>query len=300
MLHLRVYGSSDKLDEIGKGLEDDGRARHVAMSQGVREGYVLLTAEVDGSSADWVLDYLSAHGVAKEDIALSRLDDVGDIPRGRPVAALIWADVLGQARQNARPVARFLIFMIAAGVIASFGVIYANQVLIVGAMAVSPDILPIAAICTAIVSLRLGLAGRAVVTLVVGLAATCATGALLTFLLNHTGGLPSNFQVGESALSGIVDVNSATIGVALAAGVAGILALETRASSAVGVAISVTTIPAAAYLGVAAGLGEVSKAVGALAVLAVNIAMLVLAGTTTLIIQRRLARDEAPVTSTVR
>ena len=137
-------------------------------------------------------------------------------------------------------------------------------------------------------------------TLVVGLAATCATGALLTFLLNHPGGLPSNFQVGESALSGIVDVNSATIGVALAAGVAGILALETRASSAVGVAISVTTIPAAAYLGVAAGLGEVSKAVGALAVLAVNIAMLVLAGTTTLVIQRRLARDEAPVTSTVR
>ncbi len=65
-------------------------------------------------------------------------------------------------------------------------------------------------------------------------------------------------------------------------------------------AISVTTIPAAAYLGVAAGLGEVSKAVGALAVLAVNIAMLVLAGTTTLVIQRRLARDEAPVTSTVR
>ena len=123
MLHLRVYGSSDKLDEIGKGLEDDGRARHVAMSQGVREGYVLLTAEVDGASADWVLDYLSAHGVAKEDIALSRLDDVGDIPKGRPVAALIWADVLGQARQNARPVARFLIFMIAAGVIASFGVI---------------------------------------------------------------------------------------------------------------------------------------------------------------------------------
>ena len=45
------------------------------------------------------------------------------------------------------------------------------------------------------------------------------------------------------------------------------LAFETRASSGVGVAISVTTIPAAAYLGVAAGLGEASKALGALAVL---------------------------------
>jgi hypothetical protein len=52
------------------------------------------------------------------------------------------------------------------------------------------------------------------------------------------------------------------------------LALETRASSAVGVAISVTTIPASAYLGVAAGVKEVSKAFGALLVLGVNVVML--------------------------
>jgi Domain of unknown function (DUF389) len=50
------------------------------------------------------------------------------------------------------------------------------------------------------------------------------------------------------------------------------LALETRASSVVGVAISVTTIPASAYLGVAAGIGDASKAGGALLVLGINIA----------------------------
>ena len=77
---------------------------------------------------------------------------------------------------------------------------------------------------------------------------------------------------------------------AFAAGVAGILALETRASSAVGVAISVTTIPAAAYLGVAAGVGEESKAWGALAVLGVNVAVLLVAGTLTLLVQRRWGR----------
>ena len=60
--------------------------------------------------------------------------------------------------------------------------------------------------------------------------------------------LPSGFEVSRSALSGLTTVNDATVGVALAAGVAGMLALETRASSAVGVAISITTIPAAAYL----------------------------------------------------
>ena len=80
---------------------------------------------------------------------------------------------------------------------------------------------------------------------------------------------------------------------AFAAGVAGILALETRASSAVGVAISVTTIPAAAYLGVAAGVGEEEKAWGALAVLGVNVAVLLLAGTLTLLVQRRWGRAPA-------
>jgi Domain of unknown function (DUF389) len=80
------------------------------------------------------------------------------------------------------------------------------------------------------------------------------------------------------------------VGVALAAGVAGMLALETRASAAVGVGISITTIPAAAYLGVAAGNGQVDKVWGALAVLGVNVVMLLLGGTATLLAQRRLAR----------
>ncbi len=71
---------------------------------------------------------------------------------------------------------------------------------------------------------------------------------------------------------------------------AGILALETRASSAVGVAISVTTIPASAYLGVAAGIGEVGKAAGALLVLGVNVVMLIAGGTSTLLLQRALGR----------
>jgi Domain of unknown function (DUF389) len=84
------------------------------------------------------------------------------------------------------------------------------------------------------------------VTLAVGMGATCLTAALLTVLLELLDRMPSGFEVGESALSGLTTVSEATIVVALAAGVAGMLALETRASSAVGVAISITTIPAAA------------------------------------------------------
>ena len=156
-------------------------------------------------------------------------------------------------------------------------------------MAVSPDLLPITAACVGFVSRRGPLIARALVTLAVGMAATCLTAAAVGAVVDALGLLPSDFEIGESALSGLATVNDATIGVALAAGVAGMLALETRASSAVGVAISITTIPAAAYLGVAAGLGEAGEALGALAVLGVNVALLLVTGTLTLAIQRRLA-----------
>jgi uncharacterized hydrophobic protein (TIGR00271 family) len=169
-------------------------------------------------------------------------------------------------------------------------VIEASQILIVGAMAVSPDLLPIVSACVGLASRRGGLVRHALVTLVVGLGATCAAAMVLAAALDLFDLLPSGFDVGESALSGLTRVNDSTIVVALAAGVAGTLALETRASAAVGVAISITTIPAAAYLGVAAGVGEASKVPGAAAVLGVNVAMLLVAGTATLLVQRRLAR----------
>jgi hypothetical protein len=60
--------------------------------------------------------------------------------------------------------------------------------------------------------------------------------------------------------------------------------------SAVGVAISVTTIPAAAYLGVSLGLDELEKAPGAAAVLGMNVLMMVLGAACTLFCQRALER----------
>jgi uncharacterized hydrophobic protein (TIGR00271 family) len=276
--------------QVGAELDDGGAARHIALAPAVRPGHVLMTAEVTPGAADTVLDFLLSRGVSPEDITLARLDEVGPIAPGHADSSLIWADVLGQARRNAQAVARYLVFMVVAGVIAAFGVIEVNGILIVGAMAVSPDVLPVTAVCVGLVSHRYRLAWRASVTLVIGLGATCAAAAALTSGSDLLDLLPSGYTLDESALSGLTTVNYATVGVALAAGVAGMLALETRASSAVGVAISITTIPAAAYFGVALAVGEMGKAWGAFAVLGVNVVMLLLAGTATLLLQRWLAR----------
>ena len=293
MLHLRVYGPADSLTAIGGDLEARGAVRAVALARGLQDGHVLLTAEVPAESADAVLELLMSNGVTEDDIVLVRLDEIGPIRSGGTTASLIWADMLGQARRNARPVVRYLVFMVAAGIISAFGVIQVNDILIVGAMAVSPDLLPITAACVGLVDRNFRLVYRALLTVVVGMAAACLTAGVLTRVGDLMALLPAHFAIGESALSGLTTVNASTVLVAFAAGVAGMLSLETRASSTVGVAISITTIPAAAYLGVAAGVREVAEALGALAVLGVNIAVLVLAGALTLTVQRLLAARRA-------
>ncbi len=289
MLQLRVYGESGALAEAGRELEQDGRVRHLALAPALDAGTGVLTGVVVPEAADLVLHRLTERGIPPRDMSISRSDDIG-LGSAGPQAALIWADVLGQAGQYARLMGRYLAFMVAAGVIAGFGVIELNQILIVGAMAVSPDALPIAATAIALVAGRGRLVARALVTLTLGLFVAAIAACVVTALLDATNGLPDRFQVGETALSGLTSVNATTIGVAVAAGVAGMLALETRASAGVGVAISVTTIPAAAYLGVAAGVGEVGKVPGAFAVLGVNIAMISAGGALTLLAQRRFGR----------
>src|SRR5688572_18465482 len=67
------------------------------------------------------------------------------------------------------------------------------------------------------------------------------------------------------------------------------LSLSTAKSGAlIGVLISVTTIPAAANIGVAAAFGDWDEWAGAMAQLGVNLAAIFLAGILTLFVQRKL------------
>jgi uncharacterized hydrophobic protein (TIGR00271 family) len=291
MLQLRVFGAAPLMSEVTHSLSALPGAGHITWTGAADQSdRALVTADLYSDAADPALEALRRLRVAADDISLLRLDAIQPGGRRREPANLVWADLVGQAGQYARPVARYLVFMGVAGMIAGYGVIYSNGILIVGAMSVSPDLLPITAICVALVSRRPRLARRAFVTLVAGLGFAGLVAGVLSAVLNLVGLLRNGFAVGAGVLQGLTTVNSSTFVVALVAGIAGMLAVETRASAAVGVAISVTTIPASAYLGVAAGVGEVGKAAGALAVLAINVTMLVAGGSATLVVQRALAR----------
>jgi uncharacterized hydrophobic protein (TIGR00271 family) len=293
LLQLRVYGNASTIVGVAEELGRLPGARHVGMSDSWGDGSALVTADIRPEAADEALTRLGWVGIPADDVTLVRLDTIGPAATVEPLV-LVWADVLSQARVRARAPARYLVLMAVAGVIAGLAVVNDSSVLIVGAMAISPDLLPVTAACTGLVLRRRRLVGRGLATLVLGLAVACVLAIAVTLLLRAIDRLPNGFTLGEIPAAQ-KHVNATTILVALAAGVAGMLAVETRASAAVGVGISVTTIPASAYLGVAIGMGELRKSWSPLAVLGANITMMLLGGSVALAIQRlhaRAARDD--------
>lgn len=290
MLQLRVFGPSRVMQDVAERLGAIPGARHVSITDGARPGEALVTADVSATVADSALSMVRGLRIPAEDVSLLRFDAIGSSSGSEEPVTLVWADLLGQARINARAAVRYLVFMAVAGVIAAFGVIDEDQILIVGAMAVAPDLLPVTAACTGLVLGRPRLLAQGLASLVIGLGVACVLAAAVTGFLDLFDLLPSEFAVHEVGLASQQHVEAETIIVALAAGLAGMLAVETRASVGVGVAISVTTIPAAAFLGVAAGIGEFTKSLSALGVLGANIAMMLAGGSLTLVTQRRLAR----------
>jgi uncharacterized hydrophobic protein (TIGR00271 family) len=286
VLQLRVYGEVPRMAAVVERLETLAGVRHVSVVEMSAGRGSLVTADLRSEAADPVLETLETVGVSADDIALVRLDTISPRPAGSESSALISADILGQARTQARAPARYLVLMACAGVIGALAVVNDSATLIVGAMAISPDLLPVTAACTGLVFLRPRLVLRGLVALAVGLATAGALAGIVGVLLKQLDLLPATFNLDEfSAVQ--TQVNTTTVLVAFAAGIAGMLAVETRANAAVGVAISVTTIPATAYLGVAAGIGELDTSLSALGVLAVNVVMMLAGGSIALAVQRR-------------
>jgi uncharacterized hydrophobic protein (TIGR00271 family) len=294
VIALEVFGETPAMTAVAERLVEIDGASRVRLETAVSDGRSVVLAHVSHDATDRILAELRALNVVRTDMTLMRIEELGGGAPGDDDTSLIWADVLGLAGSNSRLIGRYLAFMAVAGVIACYGVVDVNPILIVGAMAVSPDLLPITATAVGLVGRSLRLAGKALLALTVGMAVASGFAALFAYAQNQLSLLPSGFNINETVLRGLATVNDETIAVAFVAGVAGMLAFETRASSGVGVAISVTTIPAAAYLGVAAGLGEGSQALGALAVLATNVALMVLAAAITLSLQRHVARSRNP------
>jgi uncharacterized hydrophobic protein (TIGR00271 family) len=209
---------------------------------------------------------------------------------GLPSDAVVWEEVEARTSENVELSASFLAFMALAMLIAMVGILTDQLILIIGAMIVGPEFGPIAGLCVAAVERRRDLLMRSFTALAVGFSLGITASFAATLLLDATGLLPNNFsQTGHPFTAFISSPDRWSFIVAYLAGIAGMLSLTSSKSGAlIGVLISVTTIPAAANIGVAAALGDWDEWVGALEQLSLNLGAILLAGVGTLFLQRRL------------
>jgi hypothetical protein len=111
----------------------------------------------------------------------------------------------------------------------------------------------------------------------------------MSLALDAAGLVPAPFKTDDHPLTDFIsNPDFFSFLVAYIAGTAGVLSLTSAKSGAlIGVLISVTTIPAAANVGLAGALGDWGEASGAAAQLGLNLVAIVIAGVVTLFMQRR-------------
>jgi uncharacterized hydrophobic protein (TIGR00271 family) len=208
---------------------------------------------------------------------------------GLPSDAVVWEEVEQRTSENTELSVSFVAFMVLAMQIGAVGILLDQPILIVGAMVVGPEFGPLAGLAVALVERRPDLAKRSLAALGVGFPAGIVLALLATLVFKWTGVSPDDFVPSDHELTGFIsDPNFFSFFVAFVAGTAGILSLTTAKSGAlIGVLISVTTIPAASNIGVAAAYDDWEEAGGAAAQLGINLTSIVLAGLLTLYIQRR-------------
>jgi uncharacterized hydrophobic protein (TIGR00271 family) len=155
-------------------------------------------------------------------------------------------------------------------------------------MVVGPEFGPLAGLCVALVQRRPALARRSLAALLVGFPVAIVASAVAALALKGLGVLPESIGRHPETFF-IANPNRYSVIVAALAGVAGMISLTTAKSGAlIGVLISVTTIPAAGNVAVAAAYGDWHECVGALLQLVVNLVVIVAAALATLTAQRLL------------
>jgi uncharacterized hydrophobic protein (TIGR00271 family) len=260
---------------------------------GVRPAADLVEADVAREATAHVLADLDALpggtdcAVTVEDLAAAKSDQAKHAEEAAPgygPDAVVWEEVEARTSEESELSWSYLALMAAAVLLAAVGVLIDSSVLIVGAMAIGPDYGPISGITVAAVERRWPMARRSVRALAVGYLVGMLAAAVVTLIARATSGLPQDYVTGHRPLTDFVSQPTGwSVVAALAAGIAGVVSLTSAKSSAlVGVAVSVTTVPAAADVGVAAAAGNWSQAGGALLQLGINVSALLVAGIATL------------------
>ncbi|WP_037858442.1 DUF389 domain-containing protein [Streptomyces sp. NRRL S-340] len=301
MLHLRLITPADRTDEVAGLIHRTVGTAHLVVLPGAARspsGDVVM-CDVAREAADELLGGLRELGIdrtgsiAVESIDLSlsdRADRAEEEAPGEAADAVLWEELTEATHEESTLSITYLAFITLATMIAACGVVLDNAVLIVGAMAVGPEFGPLAGISTALVRRAPRLALRSLVALLAGFALAMAVTVGFSLLMDAVGLFSKAQLEGPRPSTGFVYAPDwFSFVVAVLAGIAGTLSLTSAKSGAlVGVAISVTTVPAAANAAVAFAYGDTAQTWGSSKQLLLNLLGIVLAGTLTLLFQKWL------------
>ncbi|MFP5021444.1 DUF389 domain-containing protein [Pseudonocardia phyllosphaerae] len=302
MLHLRVVCPEGRTTEVVDVLRDEPGVAHLVVHPGaaVEPRGDLVEADVAREATDAVLaamadlgiDHDGAVTVEQLDTVLSdRADAAEEAAPGDGADAVVWDELIGRTGEESRPTVTFLTFLTIACVLAAVGAVTDSPVTVVGAMVMGPEFGPMAAFAVGMVLRRGDLMRRGGLALAVGFPLAMLVTALATWLFDALGWLSSDGLDQLQQMDFIYEVGPFSLVVALLAGAAGMLSLTSARSSAlVGVFISVTTVPAAAFGSVAATEGRWDEAGLSLLQLVVNVVGAVLAAAGVLLLSRLWSR----------
>ena len=301
MLHLRLITPADKTDDVVRLIEKTVGTAHLAVLPGAARNPAgdLVLCDVAREAGDELLSGLQQLGIeecgsiAVENIDLSlskRADKAEAEAPGEGADAVLWEHLTDATHEESTLSITYLAFITLATMIAACGVVLDNAILIVGAMAVGPEFGPLAGICTAVVQRAPRLALRSLIALLVGFAVAMAVTVGFSLFMDAVGLFTEAKLESERPNTGFIYAPDwFSFVVAVLAGAAGTLSLTSAKSGAlVGVAISVTTVPAAANAAVALIYGDAKQTWLSTGQLLLNLLGIILAGTFTLLAQKWL------------
>jgi len=253
----------------------------------------VVAADVPRESANSVLDAVFATKVQDEGsvhlepmptwVSRPAYQAMIDAP-GSSTDALVWPEVVQRSYDETELNRTYLWFMTLATLIAAIAIRLDSQILVIGAMVLGPEFVPIAALGVGLLRRRRTLLTQAVRTLVIGFVVAIVATMLLTLVARCFGWVDvQDLLRPRPGTAFIYTPDRWSLVVSLIAGVAGVLSLASaRTGALVGVFISVTTVPAAGNIAMALAFGVWSEVWGSSEQLLVNITGMAIAGALTL------------------
>lgn len=301
--HLRVIAPGDLTERIVAFLAAEPGVSNVVLLPGAGrrpEGDV-VQCDLRSSGANAVLRQLRALRDDRSGPVTVEVVDAVVGERPDPAAkfgivqrdvAPVWDVVEAQIRSMAVYPPSFFVLLAIAGLIGAVGILTNSDILIVGAMVVGPEY-------NAIIGVALGIERgdpqpviRGASALVAGFLAAIILTMAFGAVIRWSGETPSAFSRGVRPVADLISSPDLfSVVVAVLAGIVGVVALtEARTGALIGVFISVTTIPAAASIGLSIAYTDASRALGSVYQLLLNVVVLIATGAAVMRLQRVIWR----------